>query len=270
MSRKTNPISNRLQGNRQFDSQWWSSHFYADLFARDYMSRFYLNKIFGETSISLARIGSTGNPSHQQLLLYLTKPFTPQKRGSSKNDLESVFQPPWNPKDEWSNKEKKLRWCALLFACTQMSPTKHKTFYRKNLDQTMRTKPTSHQLQKCENTLQLALGSPYQIRAYEIPSIYWSAESLAQWIQVQLQKRVAFRSLFRHIQKESDTLIHRGMIQGIRLTLSGRLGGAELAQQESRLFGQTSLNVFAARIDFASRPAITQHGLIGIKVWISF
>lgn len=57
---------------------------------------------------------------------------------------------------------------------------------------------------------------------------------------------------------------------GIRILCSGRLGGAEMARTFYFKKGQTSLNIFAQKIDFASRKALTKYGIIGVKVWISY
>jgi ribosomal protein S3 len=57
---------------------------------------------------------------------------------------------------------------------------------------------------------------------------------------------------------------------GIRILCSGRLGGVEMARKFSIKKGQTSLNVFSQRIDFAQHQALTRYGILGIKVWISY
>lgn len=56
---------------------------------------------------------------------------------------------------------------------------------------------------------------------------------------------------------------------GIRIQCSGRLGGVEMAKKFFLKKGQTSLNVFSQKIDFAQRTALTKYGIIGIKIWVS-
>lgn len=57
---------------------------------------------------------------------------------------------------------------------------------------------------------------------------------------------------------------------GIRILCSGRLGGVEMAKKFSIKKGQTSLNVFSQKIDFAQHQILTKYGILGIKVWISY
>ena len=81
MAQKTNPTSLRLRINRKFDSFWYSSHFYPELFGRDLNIRKHFRKIFGQTKKrSLTRVGYTGNSKEQKVLLYWARPLKTEKR----------------------------------------------------------------------------------------------------------------------------------------------------------------------------------------------
>jgi small subunit ribosomal protein S3 len=80
----------------------------------------------------------------------------------------------------------------------------------------------------------------------------------------QLEKRVAFR---RAMKKAVASAMRLGA-QGIKITCSGRLGGAEIARVEKTREGRIPLQTLRADIDYATSRAETTYGTIGIKVWI--
>lgn len=86
------------------------------------------------------------------------------------------------------------------------------------------------------------------------------AESIAQ----QLEKRIAFR---RAMKRAIQSAMRLGAI-GIRVNVSGRLGGAEIARMEWYREGRVPLHTLRAEIDYATSEANTTYGVIGVKVWI--
>ncbi|ADU12632.1 MULTISPECIES: 30S ribosomal protein S3 [Asticcacaulis] len=86
------------------------------------------------------------------------------------------------------------------------------------------------------------------------------AESIAQ----QLERRVAFR---RAMKRSIQSAMRLGA-KGIRMNLSGRLGGAEIARMEWYREGRVPLHTLRADIDFGFAEALTTYGIIGVKVWI--
>jgi small subunit ribosomal protein S3 len=86
------------------------------------------------------------------------------------------------------------------------------------------------------------------------------AESVAQ----QLEKRVAFR---RAMKRVVQSCLRLGA-QGIRINVSGRLGGAEIARMEWYREGRVPLHTLRADIDYGVARAETAYGTIGVKVWI--
>ena len=86
------------------------------------------------------------------------------------------------------------------------------------------------------------------------------AESIAQ----QLEKRVAFR---RAMKRAVQSCLRLGA-QGIRINVSGRLGGAEIARMEWYREGRVPLHTLRADIDYGVAEALTTYGIIGIKVWV--
>ena len=98
-----------------------------------------------------------------------------------------------------------------------------------------------------------------EIRKPELDS-FLVAENIAQ----QLEKRVAYR---RAMKRAKSSAIRLGA-RGIKVTVSGRLGGNEIARTEWLREGSIPLHTLRADVDYAEAEALTTYGIIGIKVWI--
>ncbi len=98
-----------------------------------------------------------------------------------------------------------------------------------------------------------------EVRKPEIDAVL-VAESIAQ----QLERRVAFR---RAMKRSVQSALRLGAL-GIRINVSGRLGGAEIARMEWYREGRVPLHTLRANIDYGTALGVTAYGIIGIKVWI--
>lgn len=90
------------------------------------------------------------------------------------------------------------------------------------------------------------------------------AQLVAEGIAYQIERRISFR---RAMRKAVDSSLRSGAI-GIKVRVSGRLGGAEIARSEWYLVGKLPLQTLRADIDYGMAEAFTDYGQIGIKVWI--
>lgn len=90
------------------------------------------------------------------------------------------------------------------------------------------------------------------------------AQLVSESIALQLEKRVAFR---RAMRKAVDSALRFGC-KGIKVRVSGRLNGAEIARSEWYLQGQLPLHTLRADIDYGFSEASTTYGVIGVKVWV--
>jgi small subunit ribosomal protein S3 len=91
-----------------------------------------------------------------------------------------------------------------------------------------------------------------------------SAQLAAENVAIQLERRVAFRRAMKKI-------IHGALkagAKGVKVSVSGRLGGAEMARTEWYLEGRVPLHTLRAKIDYGFAEAHTTYGIIGVKVWI--
>jgi small subunit ribosomal protein S3 len=114
--------------------------------------------------------------------------------------------------------------------------------------------------------LQLAklTSSDVKLNIVEIRKPEIDSKLVAQGIADQLIRRVAFR---RAMKRSVQSALRLGA-EGIKITCSGRLGGAEIARIEWYREGRVPLHTLRANIDYAEAEALTAYGIIGIKVWI--
>lgn len=99
----------------------------------------------------------------------------------------------------------------------------------------------------------------------EIKNPEANAAIIGHMIAEALEKRMAFR---RVLKQTVEKVMANRDVKGVRLALSGRLGGAEMARREKIKKGRIPLQTFRADIDFAREKAYLPYGVVGIKVWI--
>lgn len=103
-----------------------------------------------------------------------------------------------------------------------------------------------------------------QLNVHEEKNPEASAQLVAEAVAGQLEKRVAFR----RAMKQAVTRVLRIGGQGVKIRLSGRLGGSEIARKEWYRVGRVPLQTLRARIDYGFTEAMTIYGKIGVKVWV--
>jgi small subunit ribosomal protein S3 len=104
-----------------------------------------------------------------------------------------------------------------------------------------------------------------KIEIQEVKNFEENASLIAQNIAEQLEKRVAFR---RAMKSMLDQVTKNSSIKGVKIEMSGRLGGAEMARREWSAKGTLPLHTLRANIDFARATAYTTYGTLGVKVWL--
>jgi small subunit ribosomal protein S3 len=108
------------------------------------------------------------------------------------------------------------------------------------------------------------MGVPVQLNVEEIRKPELDAYLVAESIAQQLEKRI----MYRRAMKRAVTNTMRLGAEGIKITVAGRLNGAEIARTEWYREGRVPLHTLRADIDYATAEAKTTYGIIGIKVWI--
>jgi small subunit ribosomal protein S3 len=107
-------------------------------------------------------------------------------------------------------------------------------------------------------------GKDIQINIFEVKRPELEATLVADSIARQIEGRVSYK----RATKMAIASTMRMGAEGIKVQISGRLNGAEMARSEMMKDGRTPLHTFRADIDYCLAEALTQYGLIGVKVWI--
>ena len=110
----------------------------------------------------------------------------------------------------------------------------------------------------------LPAGRQLTIKVSEIEFVDLEAKLLADLVAEQLEKRIAFRRATRTILQRAQ----RQNVNGIKIQVSGRLNGAEIARSEWIREGRVPLQTLRADIDYATAEASTIYGVLGIKIWL--
>jgi small subunit ribosomal protein S3 len=119
-------------------------------------------------------------------------------------------------------------------------------------------------VERLRGELARMMGVPVHVNIEEIRKPELDALLVAQNVAQQLERRVQFRRAMRRVIQNAMRL----GAEGIKVRVSGRLGGAEIARAEVYHEGRVPLHTLRADIDYATWEAKTTYGVIGIKVWI--
>jgi small subunit ribosomal protein S3 len=104
-----------------------------------------------------------------------------------------------------------------------------------------------------------------KVEAQEVRQFEENASLVAQNVAEQLEKRVPFRRILKSML---DQVEKNRNIKGVKIEVSGRLGGAEMSRREWLSRGTVPLHTLRADIDFAKATAFTTYGAIGVKTWL--
>jgi small subunit ribosomal protein S3 len=104
-----------------------------------------------------------------------------------------------------------------------------------------------------------------KIEAQEVRQFEENASLVAQNVAEQLEKRVPFRRILKSMLDQCEK---NKNIKGVKIEVSGRLGGAEMSRREWLSRGTVPLHTLRADIDFSKATAFTTYGAIGVKTWL--
>ena len=120
------------------------------------------------------------------------------------------------------------------------------------------------EIEKLKDGVRKLVGKMVDIRIQEIDKPELEAQLVSENVAEQLQKRAAFR---RTMKRAVDTTMGVGA-KGVKIQISGRLGGAEIARTEKSAAGSIPLHTLRADVDYGFAESLTKYGTIGVKVWI--
>ncbi|MFO0874990.1 MAG: 30S ribosomal protein S3 [Phycisphaerales bacterium] len=124
--------------------------------------------------------------------------------------------------------------------------------------------PKGQEIERLTNDLQLLTGRKVAIKIIEIANPDMDAKLIAETIGEQLKKRANFR---RVLKQRCESAMNNGA-KGVRILLSGRLGGAEMSRNLDTRLGSIPLSTLQANVDYAMVHSFTTSGAIGVKVWV--
>lgn len=107
-------------------------------------------------------------------------------------------------------------------------------------------------------------GTPFDVEVREVRTPDADAEVIAETIQGQIQRRMPYR---RAVKMAIEKAMQAGAI-GVKVTVSGRLNGAEIARDDLFKEGNVPLQTLRANIQHAKKHAVTKFGTIGVQVWV--
>ncbi len=124
--------------------------------------------------------------------------------------------------------------------------------------------PKGAEVEKLTNDLMRLTGRKVSIDIIEIKNPDIDAKLVAESIAEQLKKRAGFR---RVLKMRADGCMAAGAL-GVKITIAGRLGGAELSRTETIRLGSIPLQTLQASVDYGFAESYTTYGVLGVKVWI--
>ncbi len=119
-------------------------------------------------------------------------------------------------------------------------------------------------IEKLRQNLSKRAGGEVGLNIVEVRKPEVDAQLVAESVAQQLERRVSFR---RAMKRAVQNALRFGA-QGIRINVSGRLGGADIARMEWYREGRVPLHTFRADIDYGTAEALTTYGIIGVKIWL--
>ncbi len=120
------------------------------------------------------------------------------------------------------------------------------------------------EIENLKKAVEKIVKGPSQINIKEVKKPDLDAQILAEGVAQQLEKRV----MFRRAMKRTVQSALRQSAKGVRIEVSGRLNGAEIARTEWYREGRVPLHTLRADIDYGTAEALTTYGIIGVKVWV--
>ena len=119
-------------------------------------------------------------------------------------------------------------------------------------------------IEKLRKTLSEKMGAAVSLNIVEVRKPEVDAQLVAEGVCQQLERRISFR---RAMKRAVQNSLRMGAL-GIRINVSGRLGGADIARTEWYREGRVPLHTLRADIDYGFAEALTTYGIIGVKVWL--
>ena len=300
MAQKIAPAALRLQTNKHFDAFWFADRMYDTILHQTLQTKLFVHTLFRKLGAKTALSHVQATPHGIFIQSFFCNPRTMNKR------KKKVFVP-LQKHTQYVHRFEPfvVLQSSALFAFCMASHGKQYTSFLKSgsmhaflalhsasrqkhyISSTQNFHDVFHALAKSkilptknkkrvkkyashvESVLTKYLQKRVVWKPYKMKRIFTSASFVAHYIALQFEqnKKKPFRSIFQDVIKQAMLTPY---LVGIRIAVAGCISGADKARVETTKYGQTSLHVFAHRIDYHATTASTRKGLLGIKVWMSF
>jgi small subunit ribosomal protein S3 len=118
-------------------------------------------------------------------------------------------------------------------------------------------------IEAIKTILKTLAEKPISLNIIEVKKPEIVAQAVAETVAVQIEQRMPFR----RVMKQELRRAMRGGVEGVKIQISGRLNGADMARVEKYMEGRIPLHTLRAKIDYGFKEALTTYGQIGVKVW---
>lgn len=266
MGQKVNPLGFRLGVSQEHSTYWFTkSQYYSQLVVEDHFLRKFIYDHFpnaGIASITIER-------QLDIIQVHIAAARPRQLLGTFSKDKDAYT----GIQDLCNQLTKKLK------AYRTHSLLKKQYFVEASKNLHSDSVTSKNQLEASQsNTTNTASTSPQNVPLIELsnPSVQiniqltkiadpdTSAACLAEFIVEQLERRIPFRRALKQAIQRAE----KASVKGIKVQVSGRLNGAEIARSERIHKGQVPLHTLRAKIEYNYRTATTIYGLLGVKVWV--
>lgn len=124
--------------------------------------------------------------------------------------------------------------------------------------------PKGAEVDRLKSALEDLTDRQVSINIVEVKNPDLNAQLIAAGIAEQLKRRASFR---RTLKQRAEATMQAGA-KGVKIIISGRLGGAEMCRSETQIMGSIPLHTLEADVDYGFTPSFTTYGAIGVKVWV--
>lgn len=245
MGQKTNPKGFRLVTTQGHLSKWYSNKLeYSNLIQEDYFIRSKVQE-FLSTFLSISKI-----EIHRILAESQTKQFVTITIHALFPRVKEMSRKVSNQMNETSEKNSPKN--KTLLSNSNTNVKNFATFLMKQ------------KIRSLIRFLQKNTSKNYYVNIQFIRNPFEDATLIAKYISEQLEKRIPFRRAVKQTIKK----VQRTEMKGIKVQVSGRLNGIDIARSEWKRDGRVPLHTLRAKIDYTHEKAETIYGVIGIKVWL--
>lgn len=297
MGQKAHPLALRQASKyRRQDNLWYSRRYRDQLLLKDMALRNYIDVLSTQQQMPKPRLTVQHGHNSSSVYAFICIPFTDRRDMATQCRVKLPTLPaPVQSSTMWSNIQKETsnkfitqknydlsipgisnseminlveESCNYQVPNT-LSSTLTSVIYKQPLKVNKVTSSDMWMQNHISDHIESSLKSPVNWYPVAISSIWQDASFLADEIVWFLERRVSFRLLKRALARTVENMPN---IQGVRVTVSGRVGGrskkSNRARSETWKYGATPLHVFSREIDYAQRVARTPLGTSGVSVWL--